>query len=93
MLIACSPTAVLLARRKILCPVCTVDEALPVMIEEGSQWEAHARTKIHNRLSAKRAERKQRVHILHAEGKGDKTRSDIDNADDPTTSLDRLFGT
>jgi len=68
---ATDPTAILLARRKILCPVCTVDEALPVMIEEGSQWEAHARSKVHKRLAAKRTgERKQHVHILAAQGKG-----------------------
>ncbi|KAH9983323.1 tRNA isopentenyltransferase [Russula compacta] len=47
------PTAILLARRKIICPICTVDEALPVMIEEGSEWAAHVRTKIHKRLAAK----------------------------------------
>lgn len=96
MLIARSPTAVLLARRKILCPVCTVDETLPVMIEEGSQWEAHARTKVHKRLSAKRTERKQHVHNLpHREG--DVTRGDlIGNADDPPIpfeGFDGLFGT
>lgn len=53
MLIACSPTAVLLARRKVTCPVCTMDESKPVMIEEGRQWEAHARSKVHRRLAAK----------------------------------------
>jgi hypothetical protein len=52
-LIAFSPTEVLMARRKVICPVCTVDDALPVMIEEGSEWVAHARTKVHKRLAAK----------------------------------------
>jgi tRNA dimethylallyltransferase len=82
MLIARSPTAILLARRKILCPVCTVDEALPVMIEEGSQWEAHVRTKVHKRLATKRTtERKQ--HVQAARGRGDSTRGDlIGSADD-----------
>lgn len=98
MLIACSPTAILLARRKILCPVCTVDDALPVMIEEGSQWEAHARTKVHRRLAAKRTGRKQHVHILAAQGNGDSTawraRGDlIGSADDPPIPFDGLFGT
>jgi hypothetical protein len=96
MLIACSPTAILLARRKILCPVCTVDEALPVMIEEGSQWEVHARSKVHKRLAARKGteERKQRVHILAARGKGDSTRGEpIGSADDPPIPLDGLFGT
>lgn len=92
MLIARSPTAILLARRKILCPVCTVDEALPVMIEEGSEWEAHARSKVHKRLAAKRTtERKQHVHTLAAQGKGDNTRGDL--IDDPPIPFDGLFGT
>lgn len=52
-LIAFSPTVVLVARRKVICPICTVDDALPVMIEEGSEWTAHARTKAHKRLAAK----------------------------------------
>ena len=93
MLIACSPTAVLLARRKILCPTCTVDEALPVMIEEGSEWEVHARTKVHKRLAAKKADRKQPVDIPAAQGKAKRTCDDIGNADDLTGSLNGLFGT
>jgi hypothetical protein len=52
-LIAFSPTAVLVARRKVICPVCTVDDARPVMIEEGPEREAHARTKVHKRLASK----------------------------------------
>lgn len=68
------------------------------MIEEGTEWEAHARTKVHKRLAAKRAEgRRQPAHIAAAKGKGetDKTRGDgdlIGNADDPTASLSDLFG-
>ncbi|KAI0267580.1 IPP transferase-domain-containing protein [Russula aff. rugulosa BPL654] len=96
---ATDPTAVLLARRKILCPVCTVDEALPVMIEEGSEWEAHARTKVHKRLAAKSTEslRKGHVHNLPAQGKGERTRGDLigssGSADDPPIPFDGLFGT
>jgi hypothetical protein len=94
MLIARSPTEILLTRRKILCPVCTVDEALPVMIEEGSEWEVHARTKVHKRLAAKRTERKQHVHNLAAQGKGERTRGDLmGSADDPPIPFDGLFGT
>ncbi|KAH9065282.1 tRNA isopentenyltransferase [Lactarius vividus] len=51
---ATDPTAVLLARRKIICPVCTKDESQPVMIEEGREWEAHAKSKVHKYLLAKR---------------------------------------
>jgi hypothetical protein len=94
MLIARSPTEILLARRKILCPVCTVDEALPVMIEEGPQWEVHARSKVHKRLAAKKTERKQHVHTPAAQGKGDRTRGElIGSADDPPVPFDGLFGT
>jgi hypothetical protein len=72
-----------------------VDEALPVMIEEGSQWEAHVRSKVHKRLAAKRTgERKQHVHILAAQGKGHSTRGEyIGSADDPPIPFDGLFGT
>lgn len=94
MLIARSPTAILLARRKISCPVCTVDEALPVMIEEGPQWEKHARSKAHKRLAAKRTKREQHVHILATQGKGDSTCGEhIASADDPPIPFDGLFGT
>jgi len=70
-------------------------EALPVMIEEGSQWEAHVRSKVHKRLAAKRAEeRKQHVHTLPLQGKGDNTRGElIISADDSPIPLDGLFGT
>ncbi|KAF8271953.1 tRNA isopentenyltransferase [Lactarius quietus] len=50
---ATDPTAVLSARQKVICPVCTTDESKPVMIEEGREWEAHARSKVHRRLAAK----------------------------------------
>lgn len=48
-----SPIAVLNARRKITCPTCTAGKNQPVMIEEGLQWEAHQRTKVHKRLASK----------------------------------------
>ena len=80
MLIARSPAAVLLARRKIMCPTCTVDEALPVMIEEGSQWERHAQSKGHKYLAAKMGkERKQHVNTMAPRGKGDITRGEHDH--------------
>ncbi|KAI9508886.1 tRNA isopentenyltransferase [Russula earlei] len=59
---ATDPTAALLAHRKLLCSVCTVNDALPVMIEEGSQWAAHVKSTAHKRLAAKQAKRKERVH-------------------------------
>jgi hypothetical protein len=98
-LIACSPTAVLLARKKISCPVCTTDDSLPVMIEEGSEWAAHIKTKVHKRLAAGKSRGKQRVRVSTAAsqmGREDKTGTGdlFDNADDATpTSLDGLFGT
>ncbi|KAN0139808.1 tRNA isopentenyltransferase [Lactarius tabidus] len=50
---ATDPTTVLLARRKVICPVCTTNESMPIMIEEGREWEAHIRTKVHRHLAAK----------------------------------------
>jgi hypothetical protein len=61
-LINFSPTAVLFKRRKILCPVCTVDESRPVMIEEGLEWAAHVKTKAHKRLAAKGKGSKRKKH-------------------------------
>ncbi|KAI0825941.1 tRNA isopentenyltransferase [Irpex lacteus] len=51
-----NPGAVLEARRRIVCQTCTIDETKPVMIEQGKEWDAHARTKRH-RTAAARAKR------------------------------------
>lgn len=45
-----SPTAVLDARRKLVCPICTTIPEQPVMIEEGREWAAHQNTRTHRRL-------------------------------------------
>ncbi|KAI0304286.1 IPP transferase-domain-containing protein [Multifurca ochricompacta] len=50
---ATDPTSALSVRRKVTCPVCTIDKALPVMIEDGFEWAAHVKTKVHKRLAAK----------------------------------------
>lgn len=102
MLIAFSPTAVLLARKRIICPVCTVDQSLPVMIEEGSEWAAHVKTKAHKRLAGNKPKRKQHVHnparhLKRAKGDKTKTRNGngdlVKNADDATSiSLDDPSG-
>jgi len=92
---ATDPTAVLLARKRIICPVCTVDESLPVMIEEGSEWAAHVKTKVHKRLAGNKSKRKQHIHNLarHLKrAKGDKTKTGNGNGDlvknaDDTTSV------
>ncbi|KAN0127428.1 IPP transferase domain containing protein [Lactarius tabidus] len=47
-------TLVLLTHRKVICPVCTTDESKPVMVDEGREWEAHARSKVHRHRAAKR---------------------------------------
>lgn len=41
------------SRRKVVCPVCTVNEERPVMIGEGREWDVHIRTRIHRRLLRK----------------------------------------
>jgi tRNA dimethylallyltransferase len=48
-----SPVSVLHARRKIICSVCTVNKDQPLMIEEGREWDAHQKTRIHKRLVGK----------------------------------------
>jgi len=48
-----SPISVLEARRKRTCSVCTLQEDRPVMIEDGSEWIAHRKTRSHQRHAAK----------------------------------------
>ncbi|KIJ69620.1 hypothetical protein HYDPIDRAFT_106259 [Hydnomerulius pinastri MD-312] len=48
-----NPSAVLRARRQVICSVCTTNPSQPVMIEEGQQWDAHCGTRLHRRLVAK----------------------------------------
>lgn len=47
----CSPSETLSARRKRTCDVCTDDPTRPIMIEEGSEWDRHVKTKVHKRLA------------------------------------------
>ncbi|KAF9653030.1 tRNA isopentenyltransferase [Thelephora ganbajun] len=49
------PSNILVRRRKVVCPVCSLDPDRPVMIEEGEQWESHQRTKSHQRLARPRS--------------------------------------
>ncbi|KAI0320514.1 tRNA isopentenyltransferase [Amylostereum chailletii] len=51
-----SAEAVLQARKKFTCPVCSVDASRPVMLEEGLEWDAHEKTRAHRRL-ARRSKR------------------------------------
>lgn len=48
-----SPTSVLQARKRRVCPVCTVQEDRPVMIEEGAEWDIHRNTKAHRRMASR----------------------------------------
>ncbi|KAF8163110.1 tRNA isopentenyltransferase [Crassisporium funariophilum] len=48
-----NPASVLQARQKRVCPVCTVHDDRPVMIE-GPEWDAHQKTRSHRRLVAKK---------------------------------------
>ena len=47
------PTAILQARIRRVCPVCTIQEDRPVMLEEGTEWDLHQRTRSHRRLAVK----------------------------------------
>jgi len=48
------PSDALARRRKIVCPVCSLDPDRPVMIEEGEQWESHQRKRSHLGLARRR---------------------------------------
>ena len=45
-----SPIAVLNARRRTICLVCTTDNEQPVMIEEGKEWGLHQKSRTHRKL-------------------------------------------
>jgi hypothetical protein len=49
-----SPTAVLSARRKVICDVCSIDPEQPVMIDEGHEWRGHVQSRKHRRLRRER---------------------------------------
>ncbi|KAG1801783.1 tRNA isopentenyltransferase [Suillus subaureus] len=48
-----SPTEILRARKKVVCPACTLDPSQPFMVEDGSQWEAHRRSRTHRRHASR----------------------------------------
>jgi len=52
-----SPISVLKARTRRICYVCTTQGDRPVMLEEGTEWVAHEKTRSHQRLAAKRDRR------------------------------------
>lgn len=61
------------------------------MIEEGSEWAAHVRTKIHKRLAAKLSKAEQDIFIPAAASKAGKgTDGNLDDA--TAASLNDLFG-
>jgi tRNA dimethylallyltransferase len=62
-----SPIAVLNARRRTVCSVCTIDSEQPVMIEEGKEWELHQKSRTHRKL-VKRANRLNSGQQRHATG-------------------------
>ncbi|KAJ4488303.1 tRNA isopentenyltransferase [Lentinula aciculospora] len=47
------PSALLNARRKIICPVCTTDPTQPFMVEEDKEWELHQKSRLHRRRALK----------------------------------------
>ncbi|KAI0029723.1 tRNA isopentenyltransferase [Vararia minispora EC-137] len=47
----CSPVEMLTARRRIICPICTVNPLKPVSLLEGSEWDTHQKTKAHHKLA------------------------------------------
>jgi hypothetical protein len=47
-------------KTKLICPVCTRDGEKPIMIEEGKQWDLHARTRHHRKAARKRKQNEER---------------------------------
>ncbi|KAJ4501722.1 tRNA isopentenyltransferase [Lentinula lateritia] len=47
-----NPSAVLDARRKIICPICTSDPTQPYMMEE-KEWKLHQKSRVHKRRAYK----------------------------------------
>ncbi|KAJ3814306.1 tRNA isopentenyltransferase [Lentinula aff. lateritia] len=47
-----TPSAVLNARRKFICPVCTSDPTQPYMVEE-KEWKLHQKSRVHKRRAYK----------------------------------------
>ncbi|THH15883.1 hypothetical protein EW146_g4666 [Bondarzewia mesenterica] len=89
-----SPTTVLAARRKLVCPVCTVNSEQPVMIEEGTEWAVHQRTKVHRRLASKaKREREVKEDIVRGRGARDDTSDDRDMLEDIWEGARNLYGT
>lgn len=50
------PISVLNARRKMICPVCTLHPNRPFMVEQGQEWIAHQSTRAHKRMASKARE-------------------------------------
>ncbi|KAK7043775.1 tRNA dimethylallyltransferase, mitochondrial [Paramarasmius palmivorus] len=50
------PSAVLLARRKVICPECTIDPSQPFMVEEGKEWSDHLTSRAHKYSIRKRTQ-------------------------------------
>jgi hypothetical protein len=64
-----SPIAVLNARRRTICLVCTTDNEQPIMIEEGKEWELHQKSRTHRKLVS-RGIRQKLGQQRHATAKG-----------------------
>jgi tRNA dimethylallyltransferase len=56
-----NPTEILRARKKVVCPACTLDPSQPFMVEDGPQWEAHRRSRTHRRYASR--DKKMHGHV------------------------------
>ncbi|THH03717.1 hypothetical protein EW145_g6064 [Phellinidium pouzarii] len=52
-----NPTEIIQSRRKSVCSVCSLHVERPVMLEEGREWEAHQRTRMHKRMLQRATQR------------------------------------
>lgn len=81
-----TPEEVLNARRKVVCPVCTINTERPIMIEEGREWEAHTKTRTHRRLASKK------TVVVHKNGSNAENSHAGIGQGDPLEGLEGLLG-
>jgi len=65
-----NPASVLQARKRRVCTVCTTQANRPVMIEEGSEWDIHLKTRSHRRLDAKSLRHGEQANIPNVSDSG-----------------------
>jgi hypothetical protein len=67
-----------------VCPDCTTDPMRPVMVEEGTEWDAHRRTKIHRYAAGVRnGTRRPRQKSSERSRRRDALQEELSNEEEP----------